>query len=254
VVPGENPKEVSPVDRTEIDALVDLVKFDYEHTLSFIDGVVRVSTNIRTIATAGWFGLIAAAVQSDEPWLAVLAAIGTLALGLQDAYHGWLYATARKRAYEMEELLEDYYKFIQRAEEQPSVGVQLLKKLRNHRLGQRSHIPDPARMSSRIAGDRTLPAAADPIPKRLWRNIRSTASVATGARPKFFYRYLYLPLVLVAIVVAIVLEATGSTTSPPPSDPPQDTSTQAAGAQQNRSPGTQTNPTKQPNVSPKQPK
>jgi hypothetical protein len=217
------PQAVSREEREEIAALVELVKFDYEHTLSFIDGVVRVSTSIRTIATAGWFALIAAAVQTDESMLAVLAGAGAVTLGLQDAYHGWLYAEGRKRAHRMEGLLEDYYKYLQRVDRQPSTATELLKKLHNHRFGQRSNVPalgkpsrplDPSVQESN--GEESWWTRAK---SRAESAARALSTILTEARPKFFYRWLYLPLVLLAVLVAILISVDNGSKESAEGDP-----------------------------------
>lgn len=191
----------------EIEALVALVKLDYEHTLGFIDGVVRVSTSIRTIATAGWLALIAAAVQTGHGWLAVLASVGVGVLGLQDAYHGWLYAEARKRAVELERLLEGYYKYLQRTT-QAGAAADLLKRLHNHRFGQRSRVPSLSRRGVVDPRDAALLDWRGRSKLRLERGIGAAENLVTvvvSARPKFFYRYLYLPLVLAGIAIALLL-------------------------------------------------
>ncbi len=204
--------------KPEIDRLIELVQFDYEHTLSFIDGVVRVSTSIRTIATAGWFGLIAAAVQADQPLLALLAAAGVAVLGLQDAYHGWLYAEARGRASEMEGMLDDYYKCVQRGDSAGGLEEDLIKELHNHRIGQRSNT---LRLRPAEEGDQAAPGGQEPKPayERAWRwtagSWAAFIRLLTEPRPKFFYRCLYLPLIIAALLVTVLIDADGGAEQAP---------------------------------------
>jgi hypothetical protein len=194
----------------EIDDLIGLVKFDYEHTLSFIDGVVRVSTGIRTIAMAGCLALLAAAMQTEEAFLAWFGLVAALALGIQDAYHGWLYAEARKRVDSMEKLLRDYYKLQSRTS--GTAARQLLKRLRKHRIGQRTSLANPLPPRSHSVGVewRQKPGILRRVATRLrlvslWRGTRT---VATGARPQVVYGLLYPLLAAATIAVAIIL--TGS--------------------------------------------
>ena len=159
----------------EFEALVDLVKFDYERTLSFVDGVVRVSANIRAFAITAWIGLLAAAVQTDDWSLAAIAALAASGFGLLDAYHGSLYTSARSRAYDMEKLLYQYFKYVERKRFDPDVAKDTLKALRRHRLGQLSNLP------------------------------RFKARLLAQARPTFFYAFMYPGLVIGAGSAAAVI-------------------------------------------------
>lgn len=159
----------------EIAALVELVKFDYERTLSVIDGLVRVCTAVRALAITVWVGLLAASIEAENVILALIAVIATTLFALLDAYHGWLYAQARERARDMEGLLADRYKCLSRAGDAPE-QTQLLTKLRQHKLGQ----------------------------LRNFKKVEALAFYGT-ARPAFFYRRFYPLLALMAAGVAIAV-------------------------------------------------
>jgi hypothetical protein len=103
--------------------------------LHVVDGFVRVSTNVRTLATTVWVALIAASIQTHDSSLAIVAACALPIFALLDGYHGWLYTQASERAYKMEGLLRDYYKLIQRNEEEIEVN-KMLSHLREHKYGQ----------------------------------------------------------------------------------------------------------------------
>jgi hypothetical protein len=203
----------------EIDALIDLVKFDYEHTLTFIDGVIRVSTGIRTIAMAGCLALLAAAVQSGQTFLAAFALVAALALGAQDAYHGWLYAEARERASRMEKLLDSYYKL--QGHPSQAAQLQLLKRLRRHRIGQRASLFGPSLTKSRERGAewRKKQTRARRIGARLriaWLVGRGAAFwsasrvIVAKARPRIVYWLLYPLLGAASVAVGAVLLAGGA--------------------------------------------
>ncbi len=52
-----------------------LIRFDYEQSLRFIDGVVRISSTIRQTTIAAAVALIGVSIQSSSPTLGGAAAI-----------------------------------------------------------------------------------------------------------------------------------------------------------------------------------
>jgi hypothetical protein len=120
---------------SQIERLAEWVKFDYERTMETLDGTVRVSANVRTLAIAVWTGLIAAAIQVAEWRLAIVGVWAVAIFALLDGYHGWLYRQCSERAYQMEGLLARCYKLLQRREESHEVDS-VLAKLRQHKYGQ----------------------------------------------------------------------------------------------------------------------
>lgn len=194
--------------RKEIDDLVELVKFDYQHLLGFIDGVIRVSIGIRTIAMAGCLALLAAAMQTDEVVLAVFAFLASVAFGLQDAYHGWLYAEARERASRIERLLDAYYRQLQ-GKASEARARQLLKQLRRHRIGMKPTLsgPLPPKSRARQAEWRgeTTPVTRIAARVRLARLAMAGRTVIAKARPRVVYVLLYPLLALISIAVVLVL-------------------------------------------------
>lgn len=204
--------------RGEIEKLIDLVKYDYEHSLGFIDGVVRVSIGIRTVAVAGCLALLAAAVQTDEAILAGFALLASLAFGAQDAYHGWLYAEARERAAEMERLIDAYYRHLQGNTSEVRER-QLLKRLRRHRFGAKPTLFGPLPPKSRAVQaewrGETNPVTRLAAHIRLARLAMAGRVVLVKARPRIVY-LLYPLLGLICIVMLVVLwSGSGSDEGPP---------------------------------------
>lgn len=166
-----------PTQQTEeVDKLANLVITDYEQTLKVVDGFVRVSTSVRTLATTVWVGLLAVSIQAEQFELSLVAAGAIPIFALLDAYHGWLYSQASERAYEIEKLLEQYYKYIPRADQQEELKA-IRKALRQHRFGQLSHM---SKLSKKFYFE---------------------------ARPTFFYRFLYPAFLVAAILAALAVGA-----------------------------------------------
>lgn len=198
------------MNREEIDELVELVKFDYQHSMAFIDGVVRVSIGLRTIAMAGCLALLAAAMQVDQPFLAFFAFLAAAALGAQDAYHGWLYAEARDHVRKMEDLIGSYYRLVQ-GKASTAREAELLKQLRKHRIGAKPILegPGPSRSRARQAvwrGETTSAAKAAAALRIGWL-FNSSRTVIAKARPRIVYLLLYPLLALISVAIAAVLLA-----------------------------------------------
>jgi hypothetical protein len=194
--------------RREIRELIDLVKFDYEHSLSFIDGVVRVSIGIRTIAMAGCLALLVAAMQTEQAFLAGFSLLAAAALGAQDAYHGWLYAEARDHVGRMEALIDAYYRQIQGGASEAR-ELQLLKRLRKHSIGSRPSLfgPTPPRSRARQAEWRgeTTPVARVAAHLRIASLVTASSTVVKSARPRIVYALLYPLLAAISLAVVVVL-------------------------------------------------
>jgi hypothetical protein len=196
----------------EIKQLIDVVKFDYQNSLGFIDGVVRVSIGIRTIAMAGCLALLAAALQTDQVVLAVFALLTSVAFGIQDAYHGWLYAEARSRAKKMEALLDGYYRQLQGGASEAGER-QLLKNLRKHRIGLKPSLsgPVPPRSRARQAewrGETNQVTRAAARLRLSWL-VTSSRIIFGQARPRVVYWLLYPLLAAISAAVILVLLCSG---------------------------------------------
>jgi hypothetical protein len=69
------------------------------------------------------------------------AAVATGIFGLLDAYHGWLYSEALRRAKETERILGLRYKQLERRAVDPDSTADLETALATHRFGQYSNLP-----------------------------------------------------------------------------------------------------------------
>jgi hypothetical protein len=154
--------------------LAELVKFDYERTMAFIQGVVGVSANVRSIGIGGWFLLVAAAINNQRWELAAIALAAILVFGVIDAYHGWLYAHALDRATDMENALGEYARWLTRTAD-ADLGATALAGLRGHEFGQLRNLP------------------------------RFRIAMLGNARPTLVYRRLYPALVVLAAGAAVVV-------------------------------------------------
>jgi hypothetical protein len=76
--------------------LLAIVRFDYERSLEFIDGVTKISSTIRQTAATASVALIGLAIQDKSRALGIAAAVLGLVLGLMDGYHGALYSQTLK--------------------------------------------------------------------------------------------------------------------------------------------------------------
>lgn len=123
------------------DQLIELVRLDYEATRSLIDGVVRTSLALRGVGVTLSLALLSLAVDRSSLPVALCATVAAALFLYLDAYHGWLYAEALKRAHELERLLALRYKEIERAGDDPDIAIDLDIALAAHRFGQYSNIP-----------------------------------------------------------------------------------------------------------------
>jgi hypothetical protein len=93
----------------------DVVKLDYERTVALIDSVVRTRMALRALVAAAYLTLLGLAIEQRSPVLAVSAAVGTLLAGLNDAYLGWIYREALRRANGLERLFQHRMRALDRA-------------------------------------------------------------------------------------------------------------------------------------------
>lgn len=132
------PAEVVADARAE---LIELIKMDYETTRSLIDGVVRTALALRGVGLTLVLAVLTVAVDASSVALTVCALAGVGLFLYLDAYHGWLYAEALKRAHELEHLLALRYKELERGGIDDDVTFDLDVALASHRFGQYSNFP-----------------------------------------------------------------------------------------------------------------
>lgn len=94
------------VDREE--ALLDLVKTDYDATLRTMTGVVATGAAIRAAGFATWAALLGIGMR-DESWtLCALAGVIVCLFAYADAYHAAIYRSVLHRAITIESTLDRY--------------------------------------------------------------------------------------------------------------------------------------------------
>jgi hypothetical protein len=153
--------------------LVALVRADYDATRSLIDGVVRTSLALRGLGMTLTLALLGYAVAHTSIALGLLGLASTWLFLYLDAYHGWLYDEARRRARAVERILRLRYKQLERGDEDPDVGRDLDHALAAHQFGQYLALP-----------------------RFHWRLLRQ-------ARPRPVYVLLYGSLTALAIAAAV---------------------------------------------------
>jgi hypothetical protein len=89
-------------------ALVELVRFDYDATLRVLGGFVSTGNQIRAIGIAAWGVVLGLAVRDESTVLALLATGLLVVFALTDAYHAALYRRALGRAVEIEGVLDGW--------------------------------------------------------------------------------------------------------------------------------------------------
>lgn len=129
-------------DETRRAELVALVHADYDATRSMIDGVVRTSIALRGLCVTLTLALLGYAVAHSSFALGGLLALASTWLFLYlDAFHGWLYDEARRRARSVEHVLRLRYKQLERGDEDPDARRDLDRALAAHRFGQYLTLP-----------------------------------------------------------------------------------------------------------------
>lgn len=121
-------------------ASLSLIQLDYEQSLRFIDGVVRISSTIRQTTTTAAVALIGISLQSKSPEFSIAAIVLGVTMGLMDAYHGWLYNASLQRATQMESIFRQA-KSAQARPDDNSVSDRLADMIDDFKVGALSQLP-----------------------------------------------------------------------------------------------------------------
>lgn len=121
--------------------LIGLVHADYDATRSLIDGVVRTSIALRGVGMTLTLALLGYAVAHSSFALGLLGLASTWLFLYLDAFHGWLYDEARRRARSIERVLRLRYQQLERGAEAPDAGRDLDRALAHHQFGQYLALP-----------------------------------------------------------------------------------------------------------------
>jgi hypothetical protein len=116
-------------------ALVEIVRADHEATSGFIDSVVLTSTAMRSVGVTVVLALLGYAV-AHKSFAVALCGFAAVPLFLfLDAYHGWLYAQARKHVRSAETVLRLRYRQLEAGDDEPEAATDLERALASHRVG-----------------------------------------------------------------------------------------------------------------------
>jgi hypothetical protein len=122
-----------------IGELVRLLERDYDQTGEFIRSTVGTVSTARGWAVTAWLALLGFAIQQHSPGLAALAAVVLVPFCLLDAYHSWLYGQALRHARSLERLTADYYRAVERGEDDEDLTLDFETAMAAHRIGLYSH-------------------------------------------------------------------------------------------------------------------
>lgn len=121
--------------------LLALVRADYDATRSMIDGVVRTSIALRGIGMTLTLALLGYAVAQSSFAIGLLGIASTWLFLYLDAFHGWLYDEARRRARTVEHVVRLRYQQLERGDEDPDAERDLDRALAAHRFGPYLALP-----------------------------------------------------------------------------------------------------------------
>lgn len=116
-----------------------LIRTDYEQSLRFIDGVVRISSTVRQTTITASLALIGLSIENQSPALAIAAASLGVLMGLLDGYHGWLYSTALARVTSIEGIFRQEKAVWSRPEDE-QIADRLDEMLDDFQIGVVSHL------------------------------------------------------------------------------------------------------------------
>lgn len=156
------------------EALVDLVKLDYDATLRTITGVVATGAAIRAAGFAAWGALLGFGVRDGAWSLSALGAVIAVLFAYADAHHAELYRRTPRRAVALERLLDRYADRLGIDAEDEDAVLATVAELEAHRFGVY----------------RTLPRLRR---RDLWK-----------ARPVPVFRVLYPALFAMAVTAALI--------------------------------------------------
>jgi hypothetical protein len=128
-------------DETRRAELVTLIRADYDATQCLIDGVVRTSIALRGVGMTLTLALLGYAVAHSSWAVGLLGLASTWLFLYLDAYHGWLYDEARRRARSVEKILRLRYQQLERGDEDGDAERDLDHALAAHRFGQYLALP-----------------------------------------------------------------------------------------------------------------
>lgn len=152
-------------------ALLDLVKADYDATLRTMTGVLATGAGIRAAGFATWAGLLGIGLR-DESWtLCALAAVIVGLFAYADAYHAAIYRAVLHRAITIESMLDRYLDRLGIDAEDDDAVQSAIAGLEVHRFGV-------YRTMRRVTGRELVKARPRPVFRGLYPTLLLAAASA----------------------------------------------------------------------------
>jgi hypothetical protein len=133
-----NLAELSPPSNEELhDGLsyqFEVLKLDYERTLALLDGIVRVSTTLRTTAVTAFAALVGVGVHEKSWALMIAASLLEVFFWISDSYQQVVYRGALRRANALERLFQHRLRTLDRPYD-PYPRQRLRKEMAKYRFG-----------------------------------------------------------------------------------------------------------------------
>jgi hypothetical protein len=112
-----------------------LLEIDHESAVRIVDSSLKTLSVVRGWSVTVWLGLVAAALQLDNPWIAFLAIVPIAVFALYDGYVSWAYRIALEHARRVERVWQAAYDAAGRGASDEAVATDASAKTQAHRLG-----------------------------------------------------------------------------------------------------------------------
>lgn len=117
------------------DVRMKLLELDHADAVRVVEGTLKTLSIVRGWTVTVWLGLVAAAVQVDNAWIAGLAFVPLVVFYLHDGYVSWSYREALGHACRVERVWQAAYDSVSRGQTDDAVVVDAEAKIQAHRLG-----------------------------------------------------------------------------------------------------------------------
>lgn len=157
-------------------ALVDLVRYDYDVTLKTIHSVLATGMSLRAAGFAAWGVVLGVGINNDSWAFCFFAVVIALLFGYIDLIHATLYRRALARATRLESLLAAYFDRLGIDSENDASIARTLARLELHKFGVYRTLPRDRPLSFFRQYGRARPAAVFRV---VYPALIAAAAVAT---------------------------------------------------------------------------
>lgn len=112
-----------------------LLELDHQNAVRITDTSLRSLGVVRGWAVTAWLALVAAALEFDNEWIALLSIAPLVVFGLHDGYLSWAYRAAMEHARRVERVWQAIYDAAGRGESDERVAMDAETKAQAHALG-----------------------------------------------------------------------------------------------------------------------